>query len=124
MTTLTLAKLDEIKAAAAKATPGPWSWDGKVWNYDSEQEAPWLVADRKSIVTGAVHCSEANATFIALCDPATVAALCRDARRYVWLRDNATPPTLASIAWGHSTTACEFSEPDDAIDAALREERG
>lgn len=80
MTTLTLAKLAEIEAAAAKATPGPWSWDGKVWNYDSEQEAPWLVADRKSIVTGEVHCSEANATFIAACDPATVTALCRVAR--------------------------------------------
>ena len=55
-----------------------------------------------------------------VCDPATVAALCRDARRYVWLHDNATPPTLASIAWGHSIAACEFSYSDDAIDAAIR----
>ncbi len=80
MTQLTLARLAEIEAAAAKATPGPWSWDGTVWNYDSEQYAPWLVAGRQSVVTGEVHCSEENATYIALCDPATVAALCKVTR--------------------------------------------
>lgn len=44
-----------------------------------------------------------------------------DARRYRWLRKYATPPTLASIAWGHSNKACVFSDPDAAIDAARRE---
>jgi len=46
-----------------------------------------------------------------------------DAARYRWLRANATPPTLASIAWGHSKAACKFSDPDAAIDAALKEQK-
>ena len=41
-----------------KHTPGPWEWDGKVWGYDSENEAPWLVQapwtgkDSKNVLTG------------------------------------------------------------------------
>lgn len=26
-------------------TPGPWKWDSKPWDYDREQEAPWLVSE-------------------------------------------------------------------------------
>jgi len=55
-----------------KHTPGPWEWDGKVWGYDSENEAPWLVQapwtgkDSKNVLTGTIKCeSEADARLIA-----------------------------------------------------------
>lgn len=44
-----------------------------------------------------------------------------DGRRYRWLRKYAVPPTLASIAWGHSFAACACTYPDEAIDVAMRE---
>ncbi|MBK9704807.1 MAG: hypothetical protein IPO75_15945 [Betaproteobacteria bacterium] len=57
MTTLTLAKLAEIEAAAAKATGlGRWYNNGEL------------------------QFCEQDAAHIALCDPATVAALCRVAQ--------------------------------------------
>jgi hypothetical protein len=48
-------------------------------------------------------------------------ALREDALRYRWLREHAARPTLAAIAWGHSKAACQFSDPDEAIDAAILE---
>ena len=56
----------------SKHTPGPWEWDGKVWDYDHFEEAPYLVQapwnanDSKSILEGAIRCnSEADARLIA-----------------------------------------------------------
>ena len=48
-------------------TPGPWEWDAKVWDYDPEQDAPWLVsADGTRVLSGQIQCaSEANARLIA-----------------------------------------------------------
>lgn len=53
---------------SAVHTPGPWEWDGPVWNYDPENEAPWLIPsndDTKAVMTGTINCDEANARLIA-----------------------------------------------------------
>jgi len=62
MTPLTLAKIAEIEAAAAKAVVGYAKW------YSQND------------LTLSECCDSDDATYIALCDPATVAALCRVAR--------------------------------------------
>lgn len=54
----------------AKHTPGPWEWDGSVWNYDSENEAPWLVQGgsdhRVFVLLGSIKANkEADARLIA-----------------------------------------------------------
>lgn len=53
-------------------TQGPWEWDGTVWQYDQDQEAPWLVQfpwrsrDSKTILSGGIKCtSKADAQLIA-----------------------------------------------------------
>ena len=69
MTTLTLAKLAEIEAAAEKSKS---SIDPERW---------WLAPDLYEFV------SKRDAAYIALCDPATVAALCRVARAAVEMND-------------------------------------
>jgi hypothetical protein len=50
-----------------KATPGPWEWDGNVWDYDPVFEAPWLEGeDGRLVLRGQITCSsEANAHLIA-----------------------------------------------------------
>jgi hypothetical protein len=50
-----------------KHTEGPWEWDANVWDYDPEQEAPWLVsAGNDKVLFGQIGCtSEANARLIA-----------------------------------------------------------
>lgn len=74
---------DDLRAlldAACAATPGPWEWDGSVWDYNPEQEAPWLMAPapiRRPIIQGEVNCSFANANYIAAASPDVVAHLCR-----------------------------------------------
>jgi hypothetical protein len=50
----------------SKFTPGPWHWDDTVWNYDPAQQAPWLVdGNDERILSGEIHCNEANARLIA-----------------------------------------------------------
>ncbi|WP_369952120.1 hypothetical protein [Ralstonia syzygii] len=54
----------------AKHTPGPWEWDGNVWSYDSDNEAPWLVQSgsdhRVFVLMGSIRCNEeADARLIA-----------------------------------------------------------
>lgn len=53
-------------------TPGPWEWDGTPWQYDKDNEAPWLMQspwngiNSKRILGGSIHCeSEADARLIA-----------------------------------------------------------
>ncbi|MBK8688983.1 MAG: hypothetical protein IPN24_11260 [Betaproteobacteria bacterium] len=82
MTTLTLAKLVEIEAAAAKATPGPWRRRG--WALIPAFKDLRGPSFKVSVVMFATDLTEAdyqarNADLhhIALCDPATVAALVR-----------------------------------------------
>ena len=73
--TLTLVRLAEIEAAAAKAVVGYAKW------YSQND------------LTLSECCDSDDATYIALCDPATVAALCRIARAAVeWERMSASPP--------------------------------
>lgn len=49
-----------------KHTPGPWHWDDTVWDYDPEQQAPWLVDGRGDwILCGDIKCNEPNARLIA-----------------------------------------------------------
>jgi hypothetical protein len=48
-------------------TPGPWHWDDTVWNYDPEQQAPWLVnGNGERVLSGQIHCTEADARLIAM----------------------------------------------------------
>jgi hypothetical protein len=50
-----------------KFTPGPWEWDGNVWDYEYYNEAPWLEGkDGRVVLSGQIRCStEANAHLIA-----------------------------------------------------------
>ena len=141
MTTLTLAKIAEIEAAAAKATPGQRAVvDG---HYPAFKELDGL-SFKVSVVMFATDLTEkdyqarnADLSFLALCDPATVAALVRiaraavegtitDALRYRWLRQrhwNDSPMCVVKNpkeatklgAW------CPYGELLDAeIDAAMK----
>lgn len=44
----------------------PWVWDGKPWDYDREEEAPWIVnaTTGDPAIRGEIDCTEANAAFI------------------------------------------------------------
>ena len=55
------------KMSDPKWTPGPWKWDDTVWDYDREEQAPWLVTERDDarVLWGEVKCSEPNAHLIA-----------------------------------------------------------
>lgn len=51
-------------------TPGPWEWDGPVWSYDSDNEAPWLIQSesdhRVFVLMGSIRCNnKADARLIA-----------------------------------------------------------
>ena len=48
-----------------RITPGPWKWDGDVWDYDDVEEAPWLITKDAPIITGQVDCNYSNARLIA-----------------------------------------------------------
>ena len=96
MTTLTLAKLAEIEAAAAKA-------DASYWNGLSR-----YLSDMSVDATA----TSRNLRMMTLVYPGTVAALCRDGRRYQWLRVN---PTY--LGWEYDYTP-EFIDAD--VDDALR----
>lgn len=60
-------RLAEIREREAKATKGPWLWDGDVTSYDEENDAPWLVSEgEKQILTGGIKAtSKADVDFIA-----------------------------------------------------------
>ena len=56
----------------AKHTQGPWEWYGRVWQYDEQEEAPWLVQapwhdiKSKAVLSGSIRCNtEADARLIA-----------------------------------------------------------
>jgi hypothetical protein len=52
--------------ANEKFTPGPWDWDGNVWTYDPEEEAPWLIGGDTAVLRGSIICDNpANARLIA-----------------------------------------------------------
>lgn len=71
----------EIEERLAKATPGPWEWDGTVWEYDKEQEAPWL-NDREGnrILWGEINAHERDAVFIKN-SPADIAYLLAERKK-------------------------------------------
>lgn len=53
-----------------KHTPGPWEWDGTVWDYDEAQHAPWLVQSgsdgRNHVLRGSIQANtEEDARLIA-----------------------------------------------------------
>ncbi len=82
MTTLTLAKLAKIEAAAAKATPGPWTTTDC-----SNGGALLMRGGPKFIQTHLQIVPIEDAAYIALCDPATVAALVRIAKAAIAVVD-------------------------------------
>ena len=105
MTTLTLAKLAEIEAAAAKATPGPWRNTGV-----SDGFGAHFAVESTAGIVAVVHGDTAPETcntrdMIALCDPATVAALCRIAN--------------IAVRWAHEPHELRNRSPatDDLLDA-------
>jgi hypothetical protein len=48
-------------------TPGPWEWDGDVWEYDRETEAPWLMSAKTGmpVIQGDIDCMRDDAILIA-----------------------------------------------------------
>jgi hypothetical protein len=48
-------------------TPGPWEWDGDVWEYDRENEAPWLMSAKTGmpVIKGDIDCMRDDARLIA-----------------------------------------------------------
>ena len=48
-------------------TPGPWEWDGDVWEYDRETEAPWLMSAKTGmpVIQGDIDCMRDDARLIA-----------------------------------------------------------
>lgn len=134
----------ELKALAEAATPGPWGWDGPVWGYDAENEAPWLIQERGSdvVITGELQCSEANAAYISAADPATVLsliaerdallaerdALKKDAARWRHARSILTVDAIETaqseyINFGLPPAESESIRADQAIDAAMQGEQ-
>ena len=62
---------------SAQHTPGPWKWDGTPWDYDAENEAPWVVTDdvkEVRVLSGSIRCNKENARLIAAA-PELLAAL-------------------------------------------------
>ena len=91
-------------------TPGPWEWDDCVWDYDPEEQAPWLVqkCTQRPVLLGEVYCEKANAHLIAAA-PELYEAL--DGL----LSELDSTPEIDLSSWGIST--------DDAR-AALAKARG
>ena len=50
-----------------KWTPGPWEWDDCVWDYDTNEQAPWLVQKGSGlpVLRGEIRCARASANLIA-----------------------------------------------------------
>ena len=50
----------------SKIAPWPWEWDGPVWDYEPENEAPWLLdADGHPVLQGEIQCMEHHAHILA-----------------------------------------------------------
>lgn len=88
MTNLSAEALRELKEKAEKASSGPWAWDGCVWDYDEEQESPWLVQNHGSqspVIEGALHAEQPDATYIAAASPDVLLALLAERERLLTL---------------------------------------
>ena len=126
MTALTLAKLAEIEAAAAKATPGPWYHvqpymvvpkERTIHGPVPEQRVDFVSTTERpvhgpSIIPMPRHGEPSvlsdNMAYIALCNPATVAALCNAYRE----RD-----ALAAQLTGYDAAREMLNVQDNKIDA-------
>ncbi len=126
----------ELRRLAEAATPGRRQWDGPVWNYDSEEEAPWLVSviqhqqPNYYILGGAIQCPvEADARFIAATDPQIILSLLDhidalevDARRYRWLRHGDNDEEVILYLETGQGYLPRNEKLDASIDAALAEQ--
>lgn len=83
VTTLTDDLIAELETASVNATSGQWGWDGPVWCYNDEEDAPWLVEAKsgKPIVSGQLDCTEANALYLSHCSPDNMLSLIYELRR-------------------------------------------
>lgn len=53
-----------------KHTKGKWNWDGDPTNYDSENEAPWLISDSlEQIITGEIRMNNIHDVTLVACAP-------------------------------------------------------
>jgi len=74
-----LTRLLDAAKAAKEENPGEWEWDGKPWDYDPSEEAPWLL-DKvgfggNPVISGEVKTTEAIATYLAEWSPETAVKL-------------------------------------------------
>lgn len=118
-------RYERIRAALEMGpTPGPWVQDGD-----------GVTADDYDVAVAMCCPSDAEAAFIAACDPDTIRALLEerdalraDAARYRWLRkgesdDIAVVRGLGAMDYGMSAVAYTYSEEIDGddLDAAIDE---
>jgi hypothetical protein len=103
-------KLDSIQQAAEGATPGPWEADDGLMIYADDGRGTVVVAE----LDGENTADEANADFIALCNPATVLAMVKAIR--------AGAHVSMLLRTRQETQADE--DASDAFDAALAKLEG
>jgi len=100
-------KLNRLKELCERATKGPWEWDGKPWDYDTEQEAPWLIG-----VTGRLQ-DRVLAIYDGNCVSEDDAKLITESR-------NALPDLLTLVS--EMAAALEYiSKPNYGLQAKARE---
>jgi hypothetical protein len=131
--------LQQLKALAAAAAPGPWTWDDKVWDYDPEHQSPWLIdANEAPIIMGRMKCCEADALFIASSSPDTILALiarieslAADAERKDSVLEQAREALKRFLSYGrvfrhHLNSTDPYDDAEqaiEAIDAAIAKEK-
>lgn len=134
---------EELRRLAESATPGPWNAtnyshdDGSDWWFvDTSHARADIFDDGGDPAPNHYDCErgERNMKFIAEANPSTILALLdeleaaqEDAGRYRWLRSRGQQcPTIGPdlAYWSdHAGDALRFEQADEAIDAAMQEQK-